>query len=332
MLTEIAPIIAPTITWTRSLKAAGAVSFSCVPDRLDSSLRTRLLDLVAFPTEVWLYRDGVIIAAGAIGGYQIQGATLNVTAPGLLSYLAYMYVTSDLTYSGVDQTLIGQALVDHWQGQSYGDFGIDTSSIAASGVTRDRTYLAAEQHQIGQRLNELGAAADGFDVDIDPATRELLLTSPQQGSDLTASVVLDGRNITDAGVVVSVAPGDVASEAFGLGGSASDARLTSAQDNTTVRASFGRTGVFGSFDGVTQQATLDEHTQSLLDARSTPLFVPGPGLIPVADVDVGSIDIGDTVTYEYDAGIGLQSGDFRISELQTTVSEDGRETMAVRFA
>ena len=332
-LTELGPIVAPTITTTRRLRGTDSLAFSCVPDRLDSGIRSRLLDLAANPLEVWLYRDGVITAAGFVAGYQAQGGTLSVTAPGLLGYLAYMQVHADLDYSaGTDQTLIGKGLVDQWQALAYGNFGIVTSGITASGVTRSRKYLAVEQHQVLQRLNELGAAANGFDVDLNPATRALLLTYPQQGTDLSASIVLDGRNITDAGVVVSVAPGDLASEAYGTGGSADAAAITSLQSNTTLRAAFGRSAVAGSFDGVTQQTTLDQHTQAMLDARDQQLFLPGPGLVPVADADIGSFDIGDQVTYSYDAGLGEQSGVFRVAELQTTVDANGAESMKVSFA
>jgi hypothetical protein len=332
-LVEVGPIVAPTITWTRELNRAGSIGFSCTPDRLDPAVRARFADLLGNPTEVWLYRDGVRVMAGLVAGYQIQGeaqSVLSVTAPGLLAYLQYMQVDADLRFNGVDQTTIGKTLVDQWQGLDYGNYGIDTSAVAASGVTRDRSYVAAEQHQVYQRLRELGQAVDGFDIDVDP-DRRLVLSHPSQGADLSQSVVLDGRNITDAGVVVSVAAGDVASEAYGLGGNGVDA-ITARASNTTLRAEFGRTGVAESFDGVTVAATLAGHTQALLDARSTALFLPGPGLVPVADADVDDFGIGDSVTYEYDAGLGMQSGVFRVSTIRVAVDENGTETMAVGFA
>jgi hypothetical protein len=331
LLAEIGPIVAPTITWTRSLSRPGSIAFSCTPERLPAEVRFRLRDLARYPIEVWLRRDGEIVHAGAVTGYQMQGTTLTVTAPGLLSYLGYMLIDADLTFTGVDQTAIGRELVDQWQRLPYGHFGIDTTVVALSGVLRDRAYIAAEQHEVLSRLTQLGAAINGFDIDVDPATRALLLTSPRQGVDLSDSVVLDGRNITDAGVVVSVAAGDVASEAFGLGGGTETA-IATRRSNRARRATFGRAGVTGSFDGVTQPATLDAHTQALLDARGEQLFLPGPGLIPVADADVGSFGVGDTVTYAFDAGLGLQAGAFRVVEREVSVDADGAEAMAVRFA
>lgn len=331
-LVEVGPIVAPTITWTRELNRAGSIGFSCTPDNLDEAVRGRFADLGNQPTEVWLYRDGTRVAASYVAGYQIQGetqGTLSVIAPGILGYLQYMMVDADLTFSGVDQATIAKTLVDQWQSLPYGDYGIDTTAVAASGVTRARTYLAAEQHRVYDRLRELGQAANGFDVAVD-SERRLVLSYPSQGSDLSQAVVLDGRNITDAGVVVSVAAGDVASEAFGLGGDGITA-ITARASNTALRAKFGRSAVAESFDGVTAQATLDSHTQALLDARSTALFLPGPGLVPVADADVDDFGPGDVVTYEYDAGLGLQSGAFRVGTVEVTVNEDGVESMAVGF-
>jgi hypothetical protein len=333
-LTEVGPIVAPKITWLRDLSGNGSVAFSCQPDKLADDIKLRLRDPLSHPTEVVVYRDGVARMSGFVAGHQLQGEgrqTLSVTCPGLLGYLAYMWVTSDLTFDQIDQTLIGKALVDHWQDQTWGDYGIDTSAITASGVLRDRTYVAREQHQIDRRLRELGAVDGGFDIDIDPATRELILAYPSLGSDLSATVILDGRNVTDPGVVMSVAPGDIASEAFGTGGDGQTA-ITSIAENTTLRETWGRAGVSKSFDGVTEQATLDDHTATMLNGRAAALLTPGPGLMPVADANVEDFDIGDTVTYEYDAGLGIQSGAFRVASRQVSIDEDGVETMAVSFA
>lgn len=334
LLEEIGPIVAPSITWKREIAAAGGLSFSCSPDTLAEDVRQRLRDPLGKPTEVALYRDGQPWMRAFVAGYQMQGEgqqTLSVTAPGLLDYLRYMWIVSDLSFSGVEQTAIAKQLVDQWQSLSYGHYGIDTSAITPSGVLRDRIYKAAEQHQVHQRLLELGAVDNGFDVDVDPATRQLVLAYPKLGADLSSSVFLDGRNITDPGVVVSVAPGDVASEAFGVGGDGTTA-ITATAFNASVRSTWGRAGVSQSFDGVTIQSTLDGHTQALLDARGKALFTPGPGLHPVRDAEVGAFDIGDVVTYEYDAGLGVQSGAYRVAALEVTVDQDGLESMAVSFA
>lgn len=331
-LTEIGPIVAPTIIWTDGLNQPGAVAFSCTADRLASDVRARFLDVAANPTEVWLYRDGVIVAAGIVEAGQVQGGILSCTCPGLLHYLAYMHVVADVTYTADDQFAIAAALVEQWQSLSYGDFGIDTSGVGTSGITLDRTYLAAERHEVLRRVLDLGARVDGFDTHVDPATRALALSHPLRGTDLTSSVVLDARNITDGSFVFSVAPGDLASEALGVGTLGGADPITSTAENTTLRQAWGRTGVTETFDGVDDAGVLGDHTERLLDDRTTMVSAPGPGLLPVADADVGSFGPGDEVTYSFDSGLGTVTLTGRIGEKRVTVDEQGNETMAVSFA
>jgi hypothetical protein len=332
-LVEIGPIVAPSITWTDELEGPGAIQFSCEVDRLSSDVKERFRDLKAHPTEVWLNLDGQRVAAGPVFGYQLQGGTLSATAPGLLAYLGYMWLTEDLVFAGVDQFAIAAALIDHWQDLAYGHFGIDTSGVGTSGVPpRDRSYVAAEQHQVLRRVLELAAVDDGFDVHIDPATRELVLHHPYRGEDLTSSVVVDARNITDDSLVVSVAPGDLASEAFGLGTGPTAVRIVSTRSDATVRAAFGRAGVAENFDGVSVQGTLDDHTQALLDARTDQLITPAAGLIPVDDVNEMSFGPGDTIAYAFDPGLGLVALERRVLRKQVTVDAKGSTEVSVAFA
>jgi hypothetical protein len=54
-------------------------------------------------------------------------------------------------------------------------------------------------------------------------------------------------------------------------------------------------------------------------------------MIPVAGASVEDFNVGDTVTYTYDAGLGQQTGPYRIRKRRVTVTEAGQEHMAVDF-
>lgn len=331
---EVGRIVSPTITWSDELDGDGRLNASCVPDRLDDDVRTAIRD-AADPTspqgcELRLLRDGTVVWAGPLVGGQIQGGTLTLVAFGLSAYLRGMFVTSDLTYSATDQYTIGKGLVDHWQALTYGNYGIDTSGIGTSGTTRDRTYKAAEHPNIHRELSNLAAVDGGFNWHVDAATRALTFAA-SRGTDLSASVVLDSRNVGDAGIAFDTTPGQFGTVALGVGTSGTDAPITSTQTNATALASFGRWGVAGTFDGVTVQGTLDSHTQRMVDDYSVPTFAPGPDLIPIEEADVGDFGPGDTVQWAFDAGLGLQTFDRRIATVQFTVGPDGGETMAVGF-
>lgn len=337
-LAELDRLVAPQITWTDELTGPGAIAFSCdvnkIPDDVKARLRTYQSSAPGdiTPLEVWLYRDDLLVAAGIVYTFQIQGDTLTATCPGLEDYLRLMWLTATLSYSAVDQLTIAKALVDHWQALTFGHFGIDTSGVGTSGVTRDRTYPVTELHQVSRRIRELGDADDGFDIHVDPLTRDLVLSYPQRGSDLSADVFLDQRNVTDASLTVSAAPGDLASDVLVVGTGSLTAPITATDANTATRAAWGRSGATATFDGVSTQPTLDGHAAALLAARDQPLVIPAPGLLPVSSADVGDFGCGDTVTYDFDGGLGRVRRAGRVATLQVTVADLNQETMAVGFA
>lgn len=333
-LTDIGPLHAPTITYSDILNGDGKLSCSVTPRHLDGDVKTALRNIIEpdsppDPLELHLHRDGTHVWAGPVVGGQIQGGTVNLDARSLSYYMHYWLVTSDLTFTDVDQYTIAAQLVDHWQNLDYGSVGIDTSGVGTSGVTRRATYLADEQPNIHQEFTRLGRRINGFDWWITP-DRTLQLAD-ERGSDLTSAVVFDLRNVADPGIAFSVAAGDVASDAFGLATSADGDTppLTSVQLNTAVRQTFGRSGVSGRWDGVTEQSTLDGHTGQLQADRSGALFVPGPKLLPVADVEPGDFGPGDLAEWSFDAGLGVQTFSRRLSAVEVKVDEDGGETLKV---
>lgn len=330
---EIDPIDWSGLSWTDELSRPQRLDASVAIATLTEPVVQRLQDLAQNASELWLYRDGRLVFAGPWQGWLVQDEkTLTLQAAGLLGYLRYWDVSSDLTFAGVDQHFIVKGLVDHWQTQEYGHFGIDTSGVTPSGQLRDATYLAKEDHNIGQRVEELGRRENGFDVEVDPASRALRLWSPQQGVDRSSgedAIVFDARNVTSTNVSCSVAPGAIASEAFGTGTGTGDA-VRAVKSNPELRARFGRTAITATFDGVSEQATIDAHVQGLLDARREALLIPGPDVRTVPDADLAAYNVGDVVAYELHDRLGVR-GAFRLRKRQVSVSKTGTERTAMEF-
>jgi hypothetical protein len=295
----------------------------------------RLRNLSELATELWLYRNGKLVFAGPLLGGQVQGEALTLQAQGLLAYAKMMVVASDQVFTAVDQFTIAATLIDQWQNLDYGNFGIDTSSVGVSGVTRDATYLAKELNQVGQRLEEMGKRINGFDLAVDPASRKLRLSYPIQGVDRSSgedAIVFDSRNVTSPNIVFSAAPGDVASEGFGTGtGTASGATtLFSTKSNLVRRAQYGRSAVTATYSDVSVQATLDDYVQGLLDVRNEALLIPGPDVRVTPDSDLSAYDVGDTVSYQLHAQLSVQ-GTFRLRKRTVNVSNTGQESVSVAF-
>lgn len=334
-LTVVNRLVVETISYTEELNRPGTATLGCPIQSLTSDVKARLVDLAATPSEVWIYADSTLSWAGEVQTLSIDGQTVQLNCIGLLGYTFRMGVTSDLTYTGIDQFTIGKGLVDHWQALNYGNYGIDTSTVGTSGVTRDRVYLRNELHNIGQRLAELGAVSNGFDISVNPSTRKLVLTNPTAGTDLSASIFLDERNIDSASIAVSIAPGDLVSDISATGTSTTtsgvNSTLYSARSTSAVQTAYGRSWASQNFDGVSVQATLDGHADALLSARATQLLQPGVTVVPRVGMDVGSFHAGDTVTYSYDAGLGLQAATLRVAKLTVNVDSDGKQRLKVEF-
>lgn len=333
-LLEVDPIEWSTLTWTNALSTAQELSVTCLIAGLTDPVITRLRDLATQPTELWLYRNGQIVFAGPIQTGSVAGETLTLNAKGLMTYLSNMFVTADLVFKAADQFQVVKGLVDHWQALDYGNYGIDTSHITNSGVTMDVNYLKTELHNIGQRIFDLGKTATGFDIEIDPITRQLQLWYPIKGVNRSVgedSVVFDARNISSSNIMFSVTPTDVASEAFGTGtATSSDGTTYSTASNPDLRAKYGRSGVSGTFSGVPDQSTLDVFVQALVQARATALMVPGPEARDTPDADIGSYGVGDTILYQPNELLTISSA-YRIRKQTVKVASTGQETLTLEF-
>lgn len=330
----IDPIDWSTLSYSDTLSRPQTLSATCKIASVTELVAQRLRSPDTLPTELWLQRNGKTVFAGPLLGGLESSDELTLEAGGLLTYLQWMYVTSDLRYTQADQFAIVSGLVDHWQNLEFGNFGIQTASAGASGVLRDAVYERKEIHQISRRVEELGAAAQGFDIEIDPTTRNLELWYPGKGIDRSTgpnAIVFDGRSIEGLGGMFSVTPNDLASDAFGTGSAAGvEETYWSEQANTTLRAVFGRTGIGSSFSEVPTQGALDDFVAGLRDSRGIPLRAPGKQARVTPDTDLNDYEVGDTISYQLSGILGI-GGAFRIRSRQVSVSETGQEAVTLEF-
>jgi hypothetical protein len=336
-LTVVDRLVTDSISYTDELNRPGSATLGCPIRSLSSAVTTRLANLAAFPSEAWIYVNSTLSWAGSVDSLGIQGQSLQINCTGLMGYLARMGVTADTTFAATDQFTIAKTLVNTWQSLSYGNYGIVTSGIGTSGITRDRTYLRADLKTVWAAVSELGAVLDGFDLWVNPSTRALTFAYPKRGTDLSASAVLDARTIDSASVVMSVTPDDlvtdVASTSSAQSTTGAQAALWSYRTNATLQAAFGRTFAGNSYDNVALQATLDGKGDSYLAARGSTMLQPGVTLVPnvATGTSIGAFGSGDTVAYAFDAGLGMQSGTYRVGKITVSVEGSGKQRMSVEF-
>lgn len=329
-LVEVAPIEQTGFRWTQTVGGPGLVEVTCTVDSLEADAKLALLDLSAAPCELWVYRDDTQVHAGPLTDLKIAGRSLSLVAPGLLGYVDYMVRTTDYTVTSTEQATIVAALISGYQGLSYGDFGLDVAHLTATGITRDLTLVGAELPHLTATIAEMGKRDNGFDLDVDMASRRLVMHSPRQGVDLSASVFLTGRSIGDPQYAQSVGPGTFASAVAVTSSSADGVNLTASASDAGTLASFGRVMVTESFQDVSIQATLNDHAARTLADHVTPLHQITPALITRPDFAYGDFNKGDTITYEYDAGLGTQTLELRVQTIAITTNS-GIEELSVGF-
>lgn len=327
--TELGPLYASTFSIKdyKTLVPSDA-QFTVNMESLDEDTKEALRDLVAIPLEVWVYRDGVRIFAGPVVGGSIKGNQVTLVCRGRLIYLAYMLVETDKTFTAIDMFTIGAELVDDWQDQDYGNFGVLTASIGTLGTTRDFAVPGASEFP--RVLDTLENLAKGsFDIWQNASTGALEFAAAR-GTDLSATVAIE-RGIAETEAGFAIGPGLVASEVYAAGTSADQAPLTTSKSNATLRASFGRAGVGLTHDPVVDTSHLSDLADSDLAERGNFYFNPGGDLFEVREATYSNLEPGNTVEYSYDAGLGKQTLTPRIEKRQLSVGLDGTEKINVEF-
>ncbi len=338
-------VVNEKLTWGESLDGLGFIAFALQPDQQSALVKSRLKDISFQGLEVWLYRDSQMVMAGPLIGLQPQGSTHNVIIRSLAYYLRYMFITTDLSFTAVDQYTIGKQLVDDWQALDYGDFGIDTSGIGTAGVVRTVEYKADEGPNVFRKLENLADADNGFEFHVTHEARDLIFTD-RRGADQTGAggIIIDERNITSPNAFYSVAAGDFATHAIAIGGSVdSDTPVIGVTSGGTPMFNWGRAGFVIAVDAVETQSVIDEYALNLFNSMSIVKFSPSPAgsgggesggagsLIPSAGVDPAVIEVGDTIVWSYDYGYGIIELNRDIWSKTVNVDDAGNETIGLRF-
>jgi len=134
---------------------------------------------------VKLTRNGTVVRANYLWGVggNAQGRTVRAWGEGYFSRLRHRVVTSDLSYEDIAQEQIAWNLINHTQGQADGDLGFTQGTAIGTAVTRSRDYCARERPNIADEITNLsGTFLDGFDFEIDPATKAFNTWSPSRGT------------------------------------------------------------------------------------------------------------------------------------------------------
>lgn len=344
-----APLLVPVdrfpalgnVSWSKQLNDEGSASISTRPERISDEVKQRLLDPENRPMELWVYREGDLVFAGPVIGMQYQGRfhTLTLHSRGLLYYLRFIMprLTYDFSTTGEDPFVIIKTILDFWQSQTYGNFGIDTSAIGTSSITRKVKYRRTDLFPLNEIVKDLSQAdVDGFDYRVDPLTRQLTLHENGLGADKSTQVTVDARNLRSYSLFFDLTAGDFATEVFGAGQAQSEVFFASAQNSTRI-INFGRLGLGVTVPDVEDQAELQDYVNSLRDVHSNIAVSFGGGgggdegegtrMIPMTGMTPKDVDPGDTISVLVDLGFGEFEMARQVAGVFANVDLDGKENM-----
>jgi hypothetical protein len=311
------------------------------PAKLTSVLRDALNLIDQGRLTLFVDRAGVMVWGGFLWttdcDYDAGTCTLN--GEGYLSYYRKRLILGDLTYTGVDQITIAKNLVDYANAAfySWGGLPVVTTDVTASGVLRDRTYLASETKWVGESLEQLAAVEDGFDFRFEPQWASgipqirFLTTFPNTGR--STDTVFDlGTQVK--GLRVTHDATTLANRVMAIGATlaSTDAPLTSSALNLR---SIGASPLYDdvvNFTDVSNPLTLRQHAGRRIQRGSTAIVIPSVDVDPNQAPTFGSYAVGDIVTLRGELGIESVNGLFRITERAMSVDDNGSESVGLSFA
>lgn len=329
------------LSYERRLGGSGVCSFR-TPLRNKYISGPNRANLGSWRSEIDLYRDGVPVHSGPVLGPSAahKPAEVVITSAAATRWLYERLVLRNLSYLATEQTAIYAALVAYAQSTTYKGLYADNRILAATlptGVVRQRNYLAVEQKNIGQALEELTLVDNGFDITLEysvvggKVVRTLAPHYPSAGAAVTQPLSLGAGGLTgltyteNTNIATYVA-------ANGAGEGATQVKaIAPSSGRSALEQVYGVHETAISLTDVKLTATLQAHANEALRLRKPPITVIGASYIASDATPFGFVRLGDTVPIVADLGWMSFSATRRVVAEKVTVAASGRELVELTF-
>lgn len=334
VLGDIRPLCSG-LSWSKTLNGSESLSFTIDLARFETYLAS--IGVTANPyefmeagrTDIRVKRNGTYILGANV--YRITYMTadpsvlMEVQCVGYLNFYKTQYVTA--SFSNTPQQDILWGLISACNAKTGGDYGIRQGTHVGEVVNRDRNYTRKE---VALAIQQMSEVIGGCDFAFTPD--KLFNTWDKRGSyrkDVVLSYGKDG-NIQNFKFNRSIEK--VANFIYGLGsGNGEDAIQATAEDAESEGYLYRREKIL-TWNSVTVQETLDEHTDSALHLIKDVIELP---TITVRDgaLDLSVVDVGDTIVVDLNVNLSLEhiDGDYRIQTIECMVDDNDCETTTVSF-
>lgn len=325
--------LATGLQWSKTLNGSEAVSFSLDLNRFEKVLSSTGYEGDPFGffevgrNDIRIKRNGEYLIGCNVYSftYNTNDPTikLDVQCVGYLNFYKTQYVTA--SFDNVPQQEILWQVINQCNQKTGGDYGVRQGTHTGGTVSRVRNYTRKE---VASLIEQMSNVIGGCDFDFSPDKK--FNTYEAKGIYRPSVRLTYPGNIQTFSITRSVAK--VANYIYGLGsGNGSDAVQSFAEDATSEDYLYRREKV-ATWNSVSVQSTLNEHTNATLHYAKDIIEIPSVTL-PPETIDLSIVDVGDTINLAITSNPSLRhiDGSYRIEKIDCQVDENDSETVALTF-
>lgn len=274
--------------------------------------------------EIWVWRNGSLVTCGPLWDAtpSSENASINCNAQNLLDYFDVRLI-DDVEYNVVDQVNIAWDLINDSQAKTDGSLGIVAGTLN-TGITRSAKWTKFDNKYILEAITDFSEMQDGFDFNIDPATRAFNARYPRPQADRGLTLVWK-KHIRRYSVQYM---GKYLRNSIRI--SATEPYYTEAVD-TTSRSTYGLREYGDSYRDAPTASELSDYASKIRDKRKDvknyPTVMINPDIIDIFDPNV--IQYGDKVRLIIKDGYVNIDAQYRYITAQVSVDKHGAETVVI---
>ena len=325
--------ICTSFSWSKTLNGTESVGFTVDLKRLEDILASVGYNNDPFGFmevgrhDIRIKRNGKYIVGTNIYRFNYTSSfnsiTMRVECVGYLNFYKTQYITA--SYSNTPQQDIMWDVINRCNQKTGGDYGVRRGIHSGDTVRRDRNY---ERKEVANLIQQISDITNGCDFEFTPD--KVFNTYYTKGTYRPSVRLTYPGNIQSFNFTRTL--DKVANYVYGIGSGTGDEAVQSQAEDTNSEEYLYRREKVAIWNSVTDQATLDEHTNSVVHAVANIIELP---YITLRDneLDMGEIDTGDTVVVELGAyaSIAHVSGNYRITDIICKVDDNDSEEVSLSF-
>lgn len=331
-IADIRPIC-HNFSWSKTLNGTETVGFTVDLKKFEDILKASGYDRDPFGFmevgrhDIRIKRNGIYILGTNIYRFTYTTSdpsiTMRVECMGYLNFYKTQYISA--IYSNTPQHQILWDVISRCNEKTGGDYGIRQGTHTGAVVNRDRTY---ERKEVASLITQMSNVINGCDFEF---THDKLFNTWDTKGVYRPDIRLTyPGNIQSFNFTRSIT--NVSNYVYGIGSGTGEEAVQSQAEDTGSEDYLYRREKVAIWNSVSDQATLDEHTQSVLHNTANIIELPNITLRD-NEIDWSDVTTGDTIFVSLAgfASITHITGYYRITTIECDVSENDSESVTVGF-